>query len=162
MSLSSILFSRDRKPSVAEAIQRPDEILQSSLMFVGGTVFVKGGLQIDAQLKNVTVQAMDSKPIVLTALGKMEGCYIKGEDVLICGDFTGQIEACGDVEVTNSARVAGVIRTSGHALISPLATEAGEITIARHTPEVTQDVLARSSEAYEGDAFIRTRQDLDA
>lgn len=162
MSLSSILFSINRKPNVAEAIERPEEILQGTLMFVGGTVFVKGGVQIDAQLKNVTVQAMDNKPIVLTALGKMEDCYIKGEDVLICGDFTGEIQASGDVEVTNSARVAGVIRTSGHALISPLATDAGQITIAPHTPEVVQEVMPKANEAFGSSAFIQTRRDFDA
>lgn len=151
MSMSSILFSRERKPTVAEAINRPDEILQSSLMFVGGTVFVSGGVQIDAKLKNVTVQAMDNKPIVLTALGKMDGCFIKGEDVLICGDFTGEIQAKGDVEVTNTARISGVVLTRGHALISPLAGESDEIKVARLPDDPPKDITPKteSASAYE-------------
>lgn len=143
MSISSILFSRDRKPSVSEAINRPDEILQNSLVFVGGNVFVQGGLQIDARLKNCTIQAMDGKPIVLTALGKMEDCFIKGEDVLICGDFSGEIQAKGDVEVTNTARMSGTIRAGGHALVSQFAGEKGEITVGRLPLDEVEDVTAK-------------------
>jgi hypothetical protein len=35
MSNSSILFSSDRNPRAASSIERPDEIIQESLAFVG-------------------------------------------------------------------------------------------------------------------------------
>lgn len=121
--ISSILFSKERKPSVQASMAAPDEILQNSIMIVGGTVFVHGGLQIDAKLRNSIVKSLDGKPIVVTALGKLQDCVIEGTDVLVCGDFSGEIVAKGDVEVTDTATFSGNIKTGGYALISPVATE---------------------------------------
>jgi len=120
---------------VANSIARPDDILQQGLVFVGGTVFVKGGLQIDATLKDVRVVAADNKPIVLTALGTMQNCSIEGADVLVAGTFSGQVLARGDVEVTDTAEFSGSIRSSGVVVVNPLAGDADEITIGRLPPE---------------------------
>ena len=136
-SIKSILFSSNRKPEVASAIERPDEVLQRTLKFAGGTIMIGGGLQIDAQMSGVEINAPD-KTVVVSALAKCEHCHITAKDVLICGDFSGEIVASGDVEITDSARCAGMIRVGGHALISPIAVEAGEIKIMKYIEEVEE------------------------
>lgn len=135
---------------------RPDDILQQSLVFVGGTVFVKGGLQIDATLKDVRVVAADNKPIVLTALGTMQGCSIEGADVLIAGTFSGQVLARGDVEVTDTAEFSGSIRSSGIVVVNPLAGDADEITIGRLPPEAPKDITPKAvvEPGGDGDAAV--------
>lgn len=144
MGILSLLFNPHRKPSVADSIARPDDILQQSLVFVGGTVFVKGGLQIDATLKDVRVVAVDNKPIVLTALGTMQNCSIEGADVLVAGTFSGQVLARGDVEVTDTAEFSGSIRSSGVVVVNPLAGDADEITIGRLPPEAPKDITPKA------------------
>lgn len=139
MSIDSILFSSQRKPAAASSIERPDEIIQQTLAFVGGTVYVSGGAQIDAKLKNVSVVALDDKPIVLSALGQMENCLINGTDVLVCGDFSGEIRAKGDCEITPTARARGVVLVRGHVLISPLAADSEEIRVGRLPAEAATD-----------------------
>lgn len=136
-SIKSILFSSSRKPEVASAIERPDEVLQRTLKFAGGTIMVGGGLQIDAQLNGVEINAPD-KTVVVSALAKCDQCHITAKDVLICGDFSGEIVASGDVEIADSARCTGTIRVGGHALISPIAFEAGEIKIMKYVENVEE------------------------
>ena len=50
----------------------------------------------------------------------MLNCHIEGQDILIEGDFAGEVNAAGDVEITNTARVAGLIRYGGELIIGPL------------------------------------------
>jgi len=129
------LFSGSRKPEVLQSLQKPDEILQQSLRFEGGVLRVRGGIQVDAQLENVSIIAEDGGPVHITALGVVKGCHIQAKDVVIAGKFSGELEADGDVEVTSTAQVAGHIKTSGSVLISPLADDA-EVRIGRLTPKV--------------------------
>lgn len=129
------LFSSSRKPEVLRSLQKPDEILQQSLRFEGGVLRVRGGIQVDAQLENVSIIAEDDGPIHITALGVMRSCHVQAKDVVIAGKFSGELEADGDVEVTSTAQVAGYIKTSGSVLISPLADDA-EVRIGRLTPKV--------------------------
>ena len=150
MSNSSILFSSDRNPRAASSIERPDEIIQESLAFVGGTIYVKGGVQIDAKLKNVTVVALDENPVVLSALGSMDHCAIDASDVLICGDFTGEVRAKGDCEVAPTAKVRGLILVRGRVLISPLAGDLEEIRVGRLTNEMVTDIAFTESSMADG------------
>jgi cytoskeletal protein CcmA (bactofilin family) len=140
MSNTSILFSSHRKPSAALSIERPDEIIQETLAFVGGTIYVKGGVQIDAKLKNVSVVSLDGNPVVLSALGIMDNCAIDAMDVLICGDFTGEVRAKGDCEIAPTAKARGLVLVRGHALISPLAGDSDEIRVGRLPNEVVTEV----------------------
>jgi cytoskeletal protein CcmA (bactofilin family) len=150
---SSLLFTSHRKPSVASAIDRPDDILHRGVAFHGGTLMVKGGLQIDATLDEVTVVSTDGRPVVLTALGKMSGCHIHAQDILIMGDFTGELSAAGDVEVTDSARFAGSIRAGGHVLLSPLAAGAGEVTVTKYVPPADVVGIDQITEVIENSGF---------
>lgn len=134
MSLGSILFSRERKPLIFESMQVPDELLQSSILIQGGTVMVHGGMQIDAKLVDCVVHSLDGNPIVLSAIGQMKNCTIKGTDILITGDFSGEILALGDVEISDTARFSGTIRTCGRALISPIAS-GGEQAVVEYMAE---------------------------
>lgn len=124
------LFNSSRKPEVSLSIEKPDEILQRSLRFEGGTVYARGGLQVDANLTDVCLIADDDGPIHITALGRLERCMVRAKDVVIAGDFSGEIEADGDVEVTNTAKVSGHIKTTGSVLVSPMADDA-ELRIGR-------------------------------
>jgi hypothetical protein len=141
MSNTSILFSSHRNSRAAASIARPDEIIQESLAFVGGTMYVKGGVQIDAKLKNVSVVALDENPVVLSALGSMDHCAIDAVDVLICGDFTGEVRAKGDCEIAPTAKARGLILVRGHVLISPLAGDSDEIRVGRLPNEAVTDVV---------------------
>ena len=115
-----VLFTTTRKPEVLQRIEAPDEVLQHTLVCDGGTIYVRGGMQIDASMRNCRVIAQQNNPIALSVLGRMLTCHIEGRDVLIEGDFAGDIEATGDVEITNTARVAGFIRYGGELVIGPL------------------------------------------
>lgn len=115
-----LLFTITRKPDVLRRIEAPDEVLQNTLVLDGGAVYARGGLQIDASMRNCRVVAQQQQPITLSVLGRMLSCQIEGHDVLIEGDFAGEIEAAGDVEITNTARVAGFIRHGGELIIGPL------------------------------------------
>lgn len=115
-----VLFTRTKKPEVLKQIEMPEEVLQSTMVFDAGAIFSRGSLQVDAKMRNCKVFSQDRKPVVLSALGQMAGCTIIGQDVVIEGDFAGRIEAAGDVEVTNTARVAGVITCAGRVIVGPL------------------------------------------
>jgi len=129
MNWLSILFSAARKPMVADTLAKPSGVMQQGFRFAGGSMFVKGGVQIDAQFNGVNIESEDGGLVHVTALGKLESCIIKGGDVMISGDFTGEIVAKGDVEVTNTARIKGVIRAGGMVLVSPLAMDKGDVKI---------------------------------
>lgn len=139
----SILFNSNRKPEVAKSIESPEDVVQRNLAFSGGTLLVRNGAQIDAALDSVSVVATDGKPIVLSALGKMKNCHIEGNDVLVQGEFSGEILAMGDVEVCDSATFKGTISAAGHVLLSPMAADFGEVTvkklIAKPEPMITQN-----------------------
>jgi len=115
-----VLFTASRKAEVLQRIEAPDEVLQNTIILDGGTIYVRGGMQIDASMRNCRVVAQQNNPIALSVLGRMLSCHIEGQDVLIEGDFAGEIEASGDVEITNTARVAGFIRYGGELIIGPL------------------------------------------
>lgn len=115
-----VLFTASRKAEVLQRIEAPDKVLQNTIILDGGTIYVRGGMQIDASMRNCRVVAQQNNPIALSVLGRMLSCHIEGQDVLIEGDFAGEIEAAGDVEITNTARVAGFIRYGGELIIGPL------------------------------------------
>jgi cytoskeletal protein CcmA (bactofilin family) len=115
-----VLFTTSRKPAELQRIEAPDEVLQQSLVIDGGTIYTRGGMQIDASMRNCRVVAQQRNPITLSVLGRMLACHIEGQDVLIEGDFAGDIEAAGDVEITNTARIAGLIRYGGELVIGPI------------------------------------------
>ena len=104
------LFNKDRKAHVHRAIELPSEILQASLTFHHGKVYCQGSMQIDARMRHCHIYASKHEPIVVSALAKMLACQVHGHDVVIEGDFAGEIFASGDVEVTASARIAGLIQ----------------------------------------------------
>lgn len=120
-----VLFTRARKPEVLRQLEQPEEVLQSSLVFDAGAIFSRGSLQVDARMRNCKVFSQDRKPVMLSALGQMAGCTIIGQDVVIEGDFAGRIEAAGDVEVANTARIAGVITCAGRVVVGPLVNREG-------------------------------------
>ncbi|MBS3912783.1 MAG: polymer-forming cytoskeletal protein [Hydrogenophaga sp.] len=107
------LFNKQRRPEVFDLITRPDEVLQSGMVFDGGTIFASGALQIDSSMRNVSVVGKATHPICISALGRLLECSISGGDVLVEGDFAGEIEATGDVEITNTAQVRGLIKYGG-------------------------------------------------
>lgn len=115
-----VLFSSKRKPEVLQLLEHPEEVLPSTLVFDAGAIFSRGSLQIDAKLRNSRVFSQGRHPILLSALGQMAGCTIIGQDVVIDGDFAGRIEAAGDVEVTSSARISGVISCAGKVFVSQI------------------------------------------
>jgi cytoskeletal protein CcmA (bactofilin family) len=115
-----VLYSAARKPEVLKRIEAPDEVLQSTLVVDGGTIYARGGIQIDASMRSCRVVAQKEHPIALSVLGRMLNCHIEGQDILIEGDFAGDIVASGDVEITNTARIAGFIRYGGELVIGPL------------------------------------------
>lgn len=137
----SVLFSFNRKAATAAAMDQPDNILQRTLAFEGGTIVTKGSLQIDAALKGVKIVSTEDKPVVVTPLANCDTCVIQAHDVMVTGDFSGEIIAKGDVEISDSARFLGTIRAGGHVLVSPIASEAGEIKIVRY---VEQPVVSAS------------------
>lgn len=145
MSFLSILFNANRKPEVAKSIESPDDVVQRSLAFSGGTLLIRNGAQIDAALDSVSVVATDGKPVVLSALGKMRNCHIEGNDVLIMGEFSGEILAMGDVEVCDSASFKGTIAAAGRVLLSPVASDFGEVTVKKLTAKPAP-VVAQTNE----------------
>lgn len=78
-----LLFTITRKPDVLRRIEAPDEVLQNTLVLDGGAVYARGGLQIDASMRNCRVVAQQNNPIALSVLGRMLSCHIEGQDVLI-------------------------------------------------------------------------------
>lgn len=107
------LFNKQRRPGTLDLIERPDEVLQSGMVFDGGTIFASGALQIDSSMRNVKVVGKATHPICISALGRLLECSISGSDVLVEGDFAGEIEATGDVEITSTAQVRGLIKYGG-------------------------------------------------
>ena len=130
------LFNKDRKAHVHLAIELPSEILQASLTFHHGKVYCQGSMQIDARMRHCHIYASKHEPIVVSALAKMLACQVHGHDVVIEGDFAGEIFASGDVEVTASARIAGLIQCNGKVVISPLV-DARLVRIERTQQTVT-------------------------
>jgi hypothetical protein len=71
----------------------------------------------------------------------MDHCAIDAVDVLICGDFTGEVRAKGDCEIAPTAKARGLILVRGHVLISPLAGDSDEIRVGRLPNEAVTDVV---------------------
>jgi len=134
-TIKSVLFSKDRKPGVAKQIEAPEEILQRNIAFKGGVIVVQKGLTVDAALSQCTIVSQEGGPIVVSPLANCVECCVKAGDVIVSGDFTGEIIAKGDVEVTDSARIIGTIKAGGNVLLSPIASEAGQIKVARYVEE---------------------------
>jgi cytoskeletal protein CcmA (bactofilin family) len=80
----------------------------------------------------------------------MDHCAIDASDVLICGDFTGEVRAKGDCEVAPTAKVRGLILVRGRVLISPLAGDSEEIRVGRLTNEMVTDIAFTESSMADG------------
>lgn len=131
------LFGPSKNAAIHRKLEVPDEILQATIILDGGTIFASGSIQIDAAVRNARVVARKKQPVLVSALGRMLACFIQGHDVVIEGDFAGEIEASGDVEVTNSAQISGVIRCSGEVVFGPLANR-NNVRVQRLTLRVEE------------------------
>lgn len=130
------LFNKDRKAYVHRAIELPRDILQASLTFHHAKVLCQGSMQIDARMRHCHIYASKHEPIVVSAQAKMRACHVHGHDVVIEGDFAGELFASGDVALTASARIAGLIQCNGKVVIRPLV-DARLVRIERTQQTVT-------------------------
>jgi Polymer-forming cytoskeletal len=98
----------------------------------GGTMRIKGGALIDGQLNAVTIISTDGSPIKVSALAKLSKCVIECQDILIEGEFSGQITAKGDVEFGESGLIKGTVKHGGMLLIGCL-TDYGDVKAEKLT-----------------------------
>lgn len=114
-------FTKESTPEVFAQIDEPQSLFGHGLTFEGGTLRGNGGLLIDGKLENVSVTSEDGSAIVVSALADLDNCIINGHHVIVSGKFRGELNATGDLEITDSADILGLVNTGGRMLVSPLA-----------------------------------------
>ena len=98
-------------------LNNPSTMITSTTDQEGGILRVKGGALIDGKLTRVTIIVMDESPMKISALAHLDTCVINCQDIIIEGEFSGEINAKGDVELGDSCRVKGKLNHSGRLLI---------------------------------------------
>jgi hypothetical protein len=97
------------------------KVLPESLVFKGGSIDCSGGLLVDAQLTNVTLDSKDGSPIYVSALATLDDCVINGTDVLMQGHFSGTLNATGKVEFASGCVVVGIFNKGGEVYMHMLS-----------------------------------------
>ena len=118
----NILFADD-------VFAKPKTMLSEYLELEGCTMRTNQVALIDGKLTDVTIISADNTPIKISALAVLTNCKIHCTDLLIEGQFSGEINAMGNIELGESAHVEGTAKVSGSLVISPLA-EAVELKIS--------------------------------
>jgi hypothetical protein len=97
------------------------KVLPESLVFKGGSIDCSGGLLVDGQLTDVTLESKDGSPIYISALAILQQCVINGSDVLIEGHFSGTLNATGKVEFASGCVAVGVFNKGGEVFMHALS-----------------------------------------
>lgn len=86
------------------------QLIDQHTQMDGGTLRVKNGILIDGQLKNVTIRNEGEKPVVISALGNLEACFIETAYFLNEGSFSGQVAVLFDAELSATSTTKGTLQ----------------------------------------------------
>lgn len=105
------------------AIATPSIIIPELMEQEGGTLKLTGSAYIDGTFEKTTFRAVKGEAILLSALSMLNNCVIHCKDIMIEGDFTGDIyvKDGGTVEIGCSAVIRGTIYTDGMVIRHPLS-----------------------------------------
>ena len=96
-------------------------VIGQDIEFEGGTLRVNGGALIVGRLTRTTILSIDGSPIKISALATLDSCIINGKDVIVDGEFSGEINAQGDVELSDTCSIEGTITHKGRVMTGGLA-----------------------------------------
>lgn len=113
-------------------------LLPESLKVTGGIFEGEGGLLIDGTLKDSTIRSSDQSMIIISATAKLVNCTVDGHDVVIEGNFDGNLVARGDCEITSSATVIGTLKLGGD-LYKARAADVTDLSVSSFKQEEQQD-----------------------
>jgi cytoskeletal protein CcmA (bactofilin family) len=101
-----MLFSQDVKDQCRQ-------LIDESFVLEGGTIRVKSGVLIDGKLTGVTIISESVAPVVVSALGRLDSCIVECVNFLNEGEFSGEAQVTGDVELGESSTSIGAIAFGG-------------------------------------------------
>lgn len=108
------------------------DVKEQSFSFFGqdssieGKLVLAGKIHVCSYINGELIQT-DKSPVIIENSGKFNG-KLKCHDLLIHGEFSGEVEASGSVKVSSSAIVEGSIKASN------LIIEAGaDVNLEGHT-----------------------------
>jgi cytoskeletal protein CcmA (bactofilin family) len=101
-----MLFSQNIKDQCVQLIDKSFEL-------VGGTIRIKNGVLIDGHLTSVTIVSDSDAPVIVSALGKLENCFVECRNFLNEGEFSGEANISGDVELGDTSTTIGSIAFGG-------------------------------------------------
>lgn len=115
-------------------------IVSEHVSFEGGMLIVKHDTVIDASLKGVHIVTRGAPRLKLSALSRLDECIVDCGSVEMEGIFRGEVKASGNVSVTDSASIAGIVRLAGRLNLGAHAS-LENVRIARLDQHVQAEVL---------------------
>lgn len=106
------------KPADLEAAK---SLVPESLVIRGGVIECKGGILVDGELHDTTIESKDGTAIYISAMAKLYSCTLKGTDILIEGTFDGVINGTGKIEFASGCVAVGVCNKGSEVYMHPLA-----------------------------------------
>lgn len=105
----------------ADILSDAKTVIAHSIDFEGGTLRLSGGALIDGRLTRTTIISVDGSPTKISALANLDSCILNCKDIIIDGEFSGEINATGDVELGDTCRIQGTITHAGRVMTGALA-----------------------------------------
>lgn len=136
-------------------LNNPSTMITSTTDQEGGTLRVKGGALIDGKLTRVTIIVTDESPLKISAMAYLDTCVIHCQDIIIEGEFSGEINAKGDAELGDSCRVKGKLNHSGRLLIDCTLADTVDLHI-RKLSEATKGFDTQRTNHFEPKASSAT------
>lgn len=115
-------------------------IVSEHVTFEGGKLIVGRDTVIDACLKGVHIVTRGEPRLKLSALSRLDECIVDCDSVEMEGDFRGEVKASGDVNVSDSASIAGIVRLAGRLNLSAHAS-LENVRVSRLDQYVQAEVL---------------------
>lgn len=106
------------KPTDLESAK---SLVPESLVFRGGVIECKGGILVDGELHDTTIESKDGTAIFISAMAKLYNCTISGVDILVEGIFDGTINGTGKIEFASGCVAVGVCNKGSEVYMHPLA-----------------------------------------
>lgn len=115
-------------------------IVGQHLSIEGGKLTLANDTVVDATLSGVHIVARNGAKLKLSALSTLDECLVDCGAVEVAGTFSGHIKAEGDVEIADSASIAGVIELAGRLSLGGEASM-DDVRLKRFTPRIQAEVV---------------------
>lgn len=117
------------------------QLLDTSFVLDGGTIRVKNGVLIDGHLTGVTIVTDSDAPVIISALGKLDSCFIECVNFLNEGDFSGEAIVTGDVELGVTSTTVGTVAFGGRFFADAPFSDTADLKIKGFPKKVQADVI---------------------